>query len=221
LCAFYILKANRKCLILFATAFLGLFIVAVVIIPLTTERYAGFILIAFMISYWLYCYETSPSVLSHRLVNGLLVIQVAAGIFSVYKDIRLPFSNLYRMNELVDEVPGTKKVVCDYWALNGAQAYAHKPLYCVDLQRQATFILWGTDLDTMLKRTNRYYDGMQHLFQKEGLKETYMISTATPQSLYQVDSLFMRSYHVALVDKREGAIEKWSNLYLYSVKNKE
>jgi len=59
------------------------------------------------------------------------------------------------------------------------------------------------------------------LFQKEGIKETYLVSTAAPQSLCQADSLFAKSFRVALVDKREGAIEKWSNLYLYSIKEKE
>jgi len=221
MCAFYLLKGNRKCLVLFAATFLLSFIIALVVIPLNTERYAGFIFMGFMAAWWLYCYEASPSPPGNRLVNGLLIIQLAGGIFAVSKDICLPFSNLYRMNELVNEVPGNKKVVCDYWSLNAAKAYAHKPLYCIDLQKQASLILWDNNVDAMLKKPHRYYEGVRVFFQEEGIKETYLVSTATPQSLYEADSLFTQSYHVALVDKREGAIEAWSNLYLYSIKEKE
>ena len=217
--AIYVLKRNRNSLLMFVTCFLLTFIIAVAVFPLSSARYAGFIFIGFMAAYWLYCYEALPSRVGQWLVNGLLMVQLAGGIFAVSKDIRFPFSNLYRVNELLQDVPPGKRAVCDYWSLNSIASFAGKPFYCVDLQKQVSFILWGSDLAAMQKNPNRYYDGVHRLFQKEGIKELYMISTGTLQNLNRVDSLFLRSYHVELVDKKAGAIEKGSNLYLYLIKD--
>jgi len=216
--ALYVLRANRKCLVLFATAFLLSLLIAITIFPLSGARYTGFLFIAFMAAYWLYCYEASPSRGSRWLVNGMLAIQLAAGVFIVVKDTRLPFSNLYKVNELLNEVPAGERTVCDYWALNAVSAFAGRPLYCVDLQKQASFILWGSDMAAMQKRPYRYRDGVRYLFQQENIKSVYLVSTGSLPNINRLDSLFLSSFHVELVDKREGAIEKGSNLYLYHIK---
>jgi hypothetical protein len=216
--AVYVLRDSRKCLALFVTAFLLSLIIAITVFPLSGARYTGFLFIAFIAAYWLYCYEASPSRGSRRLVNGILTIQLAAGIFTVVKDIRLPFSNLHKVSELLSEVPAGERTVCDYWALNSVSAFAGKPFYCVDLQKQATFILWGSDMAAMQKRAHRYTDGVRYLFQKENIQSVYLVSTGSLSNIERLDSLFVPSFHVELVDKREGAIEKGSNLYLYHIK---
>lgn len=218
--AFYVLRGNRKCVVLFATAFLLSLVIAITAFPLTSARYTGFLFIGFMAAYWLHCYEASPSRGRRLLVNGLLAIHLAAGVFAVAKDIRLPFSNLYKVNELLNEVPPGERTVCDYWALNSVSAFAGRPFYCVDLQKQVSFILWGSDLAAMQKNPYRYRDGVRHLFQQEGIKSVYMISTGSPESIGRLDSLLLTSFRVELADKRDGAIEKGSNLYLYHIKER-
>ena len=44
-----------------------------------------------------------------------------------------------------------------------------------------------------------------------------MITQATLPMLRKTDPLLAANYYVVLLDKREGAIEKGSNLYLYRI----
>ena len=64
-----------------------------------------------------------------------------AGVFTVSKDIQLPFSNLYRVNELLKEVPANEKIVTDYWCLNTVSAFTDKPFYCIELNKEMSFVL--------------------------------------------------------------------------------
>ncbi len=215
--AFFILRRNKKATVLFLTNLLLSFIIAVVVFSLTSERYAGFIFIGFIAAYWLYCYETPVTIKNKYLVNAFLIIQLIGGVFIVSKDIRLPFSNAYRVNELLKEVPGNEKTVTDYWAMNTISAFADRPFYCVDLQKEIFFVKWNSDLGIMQNRQYRYFEGVKNLFQKERINKVYMISTGSPTVLFKVDFQLFKSYQVKLIDKREGAIEKGGNLYLYQI----
>ncbi len=215
--AFFILRKNKKATILFLTNFLLSFIVAILVFPLSAERYAGFIFIGFVVAYWLYCYETPVTVKNKWIVNAFLIAQMMGSFFIISKDIRLPFSNAYRVNELLKEVPANEKTVTDYWAMNTIAAFADRPFYCVDLQKEISFIQWNSDLGSMQNRRYRYFEGVKNLFQKNGLNKVYMISTGSPAVLFKVDSPLFKSYQVKLIDKREGAIEKGGNLYLYQI----
>ena len=44
-----------------------------------------------------------------------------------------------------------------------------------------------------------------------------MITTNSPQKMFKLDSQLFKSYKVKLIDKREGAIEKAGNLYLFQI----
>jgi hypothetical protein len=217
LVAFFVLRKNKKATILFLTNFLLSFIIAILVFPLSAERYAGFIFIGFIVAYWLYCYETPVTVRNKSIVNAFLIVQLIGSVFTVPKDIRLPFSNAYRVNELLEEVPANEKIVTDYWAMNTIAAFADRPFYCVDLQKEISFIRWNSDLGIMQNRKYRYFEGVKNLFQKEAINKVYMISTGAPPILFRVDSQLFKSYQVKLVDKREGAIEKGGNLYLYQI----
>jgi len=217
LLAFFILKRDKKAVILFLINFLLSFIIAIAVFPLTAERYAGFIFIGFVAAYWLYCYETPVPGRNKWLINGFLIIQLLGSVFIITKDIRLPFSNAYRIKELLKEVPNNKRTVTDYWAMNTISAFADTPFYCIDLQKEIAFVKWNSDLGTMQNKQYRYFEGLKNLFQKEDLNEVYMISTGSPAVLFRVDSQLFKSYQVKLVDKREGAIEKGGNLYLYQI----
>src|SRR6266498_898740 len=215
---FYTLKEDKKSLILFATNLLLTFIIAG-IYPLAYTRYVGFIFLSFIAAYWLYCYEQPVSQNKNHVLNSLLVIQLIAGVFAVSKDIQLPFSNLYRVNELVKEVPANEKIVTDYWCLNTLEAYVDKPFYCIELGKEMSFILWNKEFAIAQNTPNRFFKGVKNLFEKEGIKKVYMISIHSPLELFQLDSQLSMSFQVKLIDKRNGAIEKGSNLYLYQIKS--
>jgi hypothetical protein len=215
--AFIIFRKNKKCLALFAGNTVLSFIIALIFFPLTTARYAGFIYIAFIVTAWLYCYEMPLAGNNRRLFHFLLTLQLFAGFFAVIKDIRLPFSNLPTVNELIKEVPANEKWVTDYWTMNTVVAVTDRPVYCIDLEKEISFILWDRELAIQQTTPDRYTRGLHHLFQKDGLRSVYMITQNTPDLLSGIDPQLSGSFHVALIDKREGAIDKGSNLYLYQI----
>ena len=214
---FFILRKNKKSLALFGANLLLSFILAVAVFALTTARYAGFIYIGFIMAYWLFCYETPVTRINKWMVNILLITQLIAGVFAISKDIQLPFANLYKIDELLKEIPANDKLVTDYWTANAFIAFTDKPAYCIDMKKEISFLLWASDLEVIQKDPYRYCTGLKYFFQKEGVKTTYLISMAPSQSLFKVDPLLSTSFHVTLIDKREGAIEKGSNLYLYQI----
>jgi hypothetical protein len=215
--AVYLLKQNKKSLLLFICNLLLSFIMAIMVFPLTRERYAGFLFIGFIVAYWLYCSESQQSKQKKWLITTLLVIQLVGGVIMLAKDIQRPFSNGYRINELLKKVPQNEKLVTDYWAINAVNAFTDKPLYCIDLGKTIPFILWGKDLSEMLAKTNRYTNGTLEYFQREGINKAYMISTGSQQAIFQIDTDFPKIFHVTLIDKIEGAINKGGNLYLYEI----
>jgi hypothetical protein len=214
---FFLLRKNRKSLVLFAANLLLSFIIAIGVFPLTSQRYAGFIYIGFIAAYWLYCYETPVTIKSRWIFNSILLVQIASGIFAISKDIRFVFSNDYKVNELLDQVPANERKVTDYWAMNVVEAFTDKEMYCVDMEKEIKFIQWNSDLGEMMKKEYRYYEGIRNLFQKEHISRVYMISTGSPETLQRVDAELFRSFRVNLTDKRDGAIEKGGNLYLYQI----
>ncbi|MGZ5133572.1 MAG: hypothetical protein ACXWCG_00425, partial [Flavitalea sp.] len=100
-----VLKDNKKCVMLFIANLVFSFIISVVIFPLTSARHAGFIFIGFLVAYWLYCTENRNNIKERTIVIALLAIQLIAGGFSIWKDIRLPFSNLEKVGSLLAKVP--------------------------------------------------------------------------------------------------------------------
>ena len=213
-----ILRRNKKSLVLFLSNLLLSFAIALVVFPLTSGRYAGFIFIGFIIAYWLYCYETPVTTKNKVLVSSLLVIQIITGVFMIWKDIHLPFANGNKVNELLNTPPKNTPIIADYWAMNVVSAFADRPIYCLDLQKEMSFVIWGPELGKRMKSSHRYSEGLKEFFQKERRQEVYIISTSSPEMLDRVDRQLFRSYQVRLIDKKEGAIERSGNLYLYLVK---
>jgi hypothetical protein len=214
---YYLLKGSRKCQVIFIGN-IALSWMAGLIYPLGAQRYVGFVFVGFIIACWLYLYQDSLSPVKRKIVNLLLVSQLIAGAFITIKDIRLPFSNFGKVKELIAEVPPGQKVVTEYWALIAGSAYLDRPFYCADLQQEESFIRWGNNMATMTRKTARYYEGVKALFEKQHLKEVYLYAASAPEILRQTDAKLFAAYDVRLISKREGAIEKWSNLYLYRIR---
>lgn len=212
----FLLKQNKKILYFFLFNLLLIFLVSF-ILPFTNARHVGFIFIGFLVALWFYSHHKSMGKIQNLIVAFLLLIQIAGGIIAVSKDIKYPFSNSYKVNELLKLVPPQEKIVTDYWCLNNLSAFTDKQYYCVDLQREASFLLWNRELAAALKRTDRYSSGIISFMNKESVRKTYMISIQRLEKLSQLDSNLSTLFNVKLIDKREAAIEKGSNLYLYEI----
>ncbi len=215
-----LLWKNKKCFLLFLSNTTLSFVFSCTLFSLGTIRYTGFLFIGFLVAWWLYCMESLPEKNKDRIVNGLLMLQLIASILPVVKDIRYPFSNFNKVQELLKEVPAGERTTTDYWALNTTSAYTGNGLYCIDLQRKMKFITWGHDYKIMSAIPNRYYAGVKHLFRQEGIGSVYMISSAEPERLLNFDPMLRDSFRVELVDQRIGAIEKGGNLYLYHIQTR-
>ena len=213
---FITIKRNKKALLYFLCN-LFLFFAVSIILPFSQPRHAGFIFISFIIALWLYCKENYLNRSNRWLVCGLLIVQMIGGIFSVAQDIRFPFSNAHKINELLKTIPSTKNLVSDYWTVNVVSAYTDKPVYCLEMQREMSFLLWTKELEAMRTKPNTYTSGLVKFFETKQLNQAYFISINPPQLVEMRDSSFFKSFKVELVDKREGAIEKGSNLYLYQI----
>jgi len=218
--AFFLLWPNRKCLALFGANLLLGGLISIAGFSLTSARYAGFLYIGFIAALWLYSYETQLTIKKKRLTLVLLSFQGAAAIFAICQTIRFPFSNLDQIQPLCSEVPAGKKLVSDYWTMNAWSAFVDKPIYCVDLQKDKSYITWDSEMTAMLKDPYRYCSGLNTLFHQDRINDVYMISMHDSAELSELDAKLASSFHVALIDKKEGAIEKGSNLYLYKISEK-
>lgn len=200
--------------VLFLVNVLGTLFVGLVF-PLTTSRYCGFLFIGFLAAYWL-------SERRRRLGYLLLALQIPGALFAAYQDYRHPFSFASKAPVLVAEaaISGAEAptlLVCDYWALNPLVTFCDRPFYCLDLHREMSFLQWNNELSRAMHAPHRYADGVQRLFDSLGTRSVYLMSTASPLELQRADSLLIYRFDVRLVDLREDAIEKGSNLYLYLV----
>jgi hypothetical protein len=212
----YLLKSNRKSLLLFIANMLANVMVGVVF-SLHTERYSGYMFIGFVIAWYLYCSEIRPSSNKNWMVNTLLIVQMIAGIFAVSKDIAFPFSQSQKVADIMQDMPANARVVTDYRALNQTITYCKKPLYCIDMEQTLRFILWNTDMEKFKRYPDRYNHGFQQYFAKENCNEVYMISTGDPEVLKLTDPKLLSSWRVQLVKRVEGSIETGSNIYLYKI----
>jgi len=214
---FFILRKSRLSMLFLGANLLLSYFLSVTAFSLNTARHAGFLYIGLVIAWWLYRDEPSapsdPN--STRMLNILLIIQIIAGGFAIAKDIRLPFSNTWQVPALIKEIPAGGKPVTDYWTANAVIAFTDKPVYCLDLQQELSFVLFDSRLIPVDHNPHRYTDELQQLFQKNGNHTVYMLSLSSPQLLNRVDTLLAKSCRFTLIDKREGAIEQGSNLYLY------
>jgi len=209
-----VLRASKKSLTLFVVNLALTFIVAV-IFPLTTQRYIGFIFIGFIAAYWMRCYEIPPNRKNSWLITILLGIQVIAGVFIITKDIRLPFSNFYRVNELINEVPVNEKIVTDYWCINTISAFTDTAFYCLGLDSKPIFLQWKKEYNS--RGPGVYLNSIKKLFEEESSKKIYLVSTYSPRIIFELDPELKKFFQLKMIDKREGAIDKWSNLYLYEI----
>ena len=212
----FLLKKNKKSLFFFLFNLL-LFVLVSFVIPFTNERHVGFVFIGFLIALWFYSHSGLLSKRQKWIIVLLLSLQVIGGLIAITKDIKHPFSNSYRVNELLKKIPAGEKIVTDYWCLNTLSAFTDRSYYCVDLQREASYLLWNNELNSALNKDDRYSNGITSVLKQDAVTRVYMISIQRPGKLSQLDGKLPELFNVILIDKIEGAIEKGSDLYLYEI----
>lgn len=178
-------------------------LMAGLVFPLTSARYTGFIWIGFIVACWV------GGVRRRWPLLLLLLLQLPGGAFAVWQDWQRPFSRASAAPSLVGEVPAGARVACDYWALNPLAAYTDSAWYCIDLGEKVSFLRWDGDFAARVRRPDRYVAGASRLG-----RPLYLISTLAP---FELSRIAGPDFRVRLVDFRDGAIEKGSNLYLYEV----
>lgn len=210
-----LLRSDKKCLyfLLF-----NLLLIAMVsfIIPFTNARHVGFIYTGLLIALWLYCSQHSLDKVQKQILFIFLLLQLPGSIIAISRDIRHPFSNGYRINELVKNLP-EEKIVADYWCLNKLAAFTDKSYYCIETQKKQSYLLWNSELDSALDKTDRYSTSVGDYMKKQMIKNVYLFSTQRLEKLQRLDGKLFSMFNVSVVDKREGAIEKGGNLYLYEI----
>ena len=212
----FVLKNNKKSL-LFFVSYLSLAFLIFLVIPFTNERHLGFIFIAFLAALWFYNLHQPLNKIRTYLILVVLLGQVLGSAIAVSKDIKYPFSNASKVKELLGKIPHFDNVVTDYWCLNTLSAFSDKSFYCIELQKETSYLLWNSELYSALTRPNRSSSGLINFLNNKSITKVYMISIQSPQNLHKGDTSLSNLFNIMLIDKKEGAIEKGGNVYLYEI----
>ncbi|XZF13685.1 hypothetical protein ACTHGU_18040 [Chitinophagaceae bacterium MMS25-I14] len=211
------LKNDRRSMLLFIANFL-LTCTVEMLFSMTSIRYLGFLFISFIVACWLHYARQPLNKTGLWILCSILFVQICGSIIAVSRDVKYPFSNAYKVNELLQQVPAGEKSVSDYWCLNNVAAYTGKPFYCIELNRKISFLLWDNELSHVIATHAPYTNGFNNMFRTMGILQTWMISTNAPEALMKKDSSFPKIYHVQLTRKTEGSIESGGELYLYYIR---
>ncbi|MHA4806614.1 hypothetical protein ACX0G9_00835 [Flavitalea flava] len=235
----FILAGKRRACLFFITNLLLTFAMAS-IFPLKDARYTGYLYIGFVVAWWLCLSEAetqktgdntnlqglSPFITGKRrtILIILFALQLIGGIYACLKDISLPFSQIFRVKQLLQKIPikeGEAMVVSDHTSVDDLAAYTDSSFYCLDLQGRKSYILWDRDFATRTGGPHPYSDGIALLFSDSGVQSgtnrIYLVSAWAPDRIVQADSLLPHTYRFNLVEEITGAVEKSSNLYLYRI----
>lgn len=215
----YLFRRHRKALCLIICNLLLTSAVAFVF-PLTSARYVGFIYVSIIVGAWLMFATAEVALAERRLLIAFVLVQIPGGLFALTMDLQYPFSNAATVRQLAEEVPAGGHLVTDYWCLNNMAAFMDKPFYCLEVGQELRYILWDKKLAAAMDSREPYTAGTSRIMHDKRLGKFYLVSSNSPDELNRKDTAFANRYNVVLFDKREGAIERWSNVYLYEVGTK-
>lgn len=193
--------------------------VANVMTPLISMRYAGFFYISFLCAMWIVYSENKDSLSGVRryVFLFLLILQLPRGVYTLYKDYKLPFSCASEVVELNKQIPSGAHVVSTYWCINNLSAYLDRPFHCLETKQEERFIKWDSNLKTFLTESYPYTTGLNAYFEQHACKEVYLFSTIPYEGIVKKDAVLLRQYQFQLIEKIQGAIEPSGDQYLYIV----
>ncbi|MBY0424322.1 MAG: hypothetical protein K2Q22_01690, partial [Cytophagales bacterium] len=217
---YYLVTNNLKARYLILSTIFATYILNVVM-PLTSMRYAGFFYFSFLCGLWIvYQDQTYLPSIKKKLVFLILIIQIPRGVYSLYQDFRLPFSQAESVVEMLKALPQNSNIISTYWCINNLSAYVDKPYYCIETKKMESFILWDSNLKTFVVDPNSYKSGLDFYFKTNPENYVYLFSTLSTSEILQIDCKVLKEYNFRTIQKKEGAIERSGNIYLYKVNPK-
>lgn len=213
--AAFVLWKDKKGLLFFILNVILTLSVALVF-PLVTARYVGFIYVGFVMALWLSGMGNDLRLGKKSILGLLLLFQLPGGIIALKKDWALPFSQSHEIENVLNKVAG-HHVITDYWALNYVSAMTDKPFYCVGFNREKSFLLWDREMALILKKPYIYAEGIIDFLKTKKSREVYLLSNNSLDQINKRDSSVFKTFNIELIIEKKGAIEKYSDLYLYHV----
>ncbi len=186
--------------------------------PLVSARYVGFLYISFLAALWLN--GGIPDGWRRTCVFFFLIMQVPGGMYSAAKELLLPFSQVKATSAVAAKIPTGKPVITDFGAMNFLSAVTDKGYYCVGANSVISSVPLLPNALYLVNGRDRYTVGTYYYMDSTHVNEVYLMSTRSPERILIEDRLFFDTLSVVAVDSAVGAIEKFSDLYLYRVRRK-
>jgi len=208
------LRADKKALVFFCLN-LVLTMMSAAIFPLVNARYVGFIYVAFLAGLWISQRENSICGFRKGIVYLFLIFQLPGSIIALSRDWNSPFSQLNAVKDLSAMVPPGQPLITDYWGLNYLNAVNDKAWYCVESKKMQSYLVLNEPTIKNMRNTNRYTDGIESYFRKNKLRAVFFLTSTSPEELGRFDTALNKTFSIKLITQKAGAIEKFSNAYLY------
>jgi hypothetical protein len=208
----FVLNGSKKGLVLWVTNAV-LTLLVVLIFPMTSARYVGFIFIAFLASCWLSYRDRAYTKAQACVLCLVLIVQVVAGAFAAQRDIRFPFSRSAKIAELVGAAPLHANIVADNSCMENLLSYLDRPFYSVHLGKEVFLLKWNG----VSAKTDSSADGIRSFFERNEAEAVFMCSSKTPQDLAEADAVLYQSFKVSMIANYNGAIDKGGDVYLYRI----
>lgn len=217
---FYLLISNLKARYLILSTVVATYLLNV-IMPLTSMRYAGFFYFSFLSGLWfIYDDQTYLSQFKRNLLYLIFILQIPRGIFSLYKDFSLPFSQSESVVEISKNITRNSTILSNYWCINNLSAYLDRPYYCLETRQMESFVLWDSKIKSFFLDSISFKNGLDFYFKRSTENYMYLFSTLSMSEIIQMDSTVMNNYNFRTIQIKEGAIERSGNIYLFKVNAK-
>lgn len=213
---FKTLRKSNKALIFFGGVLIPVLVLAI-ITPMTNARYVGFIYLAFLISLWLNWQDLGINPKNKILIYILLILQIPGSVIALSRDWTSNFSQVDEVKNIVSQMPNKNNLITDYWGLNFLNAVYDQGYYCVESKEEQSFLVLNKHFVDPLWNNHRYTQGTKYYFLLNKCKNVYFITNLSPIGLDEIDTNFNKFFLAKLVTAKIGAIEKFSDLYLYKI----
>jgi hypothetical protein len=199
-------------------AFFALTLTFALTFPMLSARYVGFLYISFVAALWL----SGGQFQGWRriAVRLLIAVQIPGGMFAATKEFMLPFSQIRSTSRLAAAVPQNKPLIADFGAMNMLSGVTDRGHFCLAANRVISCIPLAPRALYLVHCPDRYTNGTLYYLDSTRTNEVYLMSTRSPRKIPNEDRFFFDSLSVVPVDSATGAIEKFSDLYLYRVSRK-
>ena len=205
-------RKSKTALVVLATNFVLTFLLAL-IFPMSAARYTGFMWIGFIVSAWISFLDSSKP-FNGRLFLFLLLLQVPAGFFAYTRELTGEFSSSASVVEMQKQIPLGTFSATDYWCLNNLSAWLDTPYYCIELQKNISFLKWNSAMKAAIHYD--YAKGLTDLLNRNGGKPFYFFSSR-PYNVLLPHQSSGNHIRLTLAAASSEAVENSGQVYLFLV----